>query len=667
MLHSPRPLFRTDAVTTRLLRPSALALCLTAALSLALAPQAEAAKKRKPAAKPTAPAVTACGDFHAFTNADWLKAHPVPANGAVSSFGELVERATRRQRELLDESARAPRDATQKLLGDFWTSGQDEAAIERDGTAAIAPLLRRIDGIAKPKDVVAVITDLHRTGLPVAFGFGPGIGSLTAPSRMAVFSPGGYGLPEAGYYTRNDADGRILLGEYNGHVRRLLALAGTPQARVEADAQLAIGVESRLAKLAGNRLDLKSVATKDLPKRFRNLQLDAFLKAQGVNVTEVAFAETGYFTQLDKLVDSLKPAEWQAYLRYRVADMMAPYLGKNWREADHAFRGRLLRGDDAMASYQARTLEALDTTLGPMLESAYVTRHLPDANRQRAGAIAGQVRGAMVAAIDQAGWMDDGAKNAAKAKLERLSIEIGQPARTYDFTAPTMSRASFAGNVLIAAAWRHREDMKRIGAPVDGADWDVAAYTPALQYDAANNRLLITAAILQEPVLDMDRGLAEQYGSLGAMVGHELTAIVAGGGSRREASAWETRIAPLAGYYGRFAYATDASLKVDGARTLARDAADLSGLELARDAWRQAEPTANASAEQGFFRGWARLWPQQLSRAAATAHAASATQAPGNVRTNAPLSLMPAFSAAFSCKPTDAMQPQGGAKISLWR
>src|SRR5690606_25177691 len=128
-------------------RPLALALILALAAGLA-APDGHAAKK--PARKAKAPAVSAaCTDFYASANADWLKANPMPDSGAISALGQLTVRAQQQQRDLLDAAMQAPQGNVQQLLGDFWASGLDEAAVERDGANPVAPLLKRIDGIRK--------------------------------------------------------------------------------------------------------------------------------------------------------------------------------------------------------------------------------------------------------------------------------------------------------------------------------------------------------------------------------------------------------------------------------------------------------------------------------------------------------------------------------------
>lgn len=669
-----------------ILRPSALAFCLVLAVA---APHADAAKKRKPAAPApkAAPSATACTDFYAFANADWLKAHPVPADGSVSALGQLAARAQQQQRDLLDASMNAPQNGVQKLLGDFWASGLDEAAVERDGAAPIAPLLARIGAIKKAQDVAPAIAALHQIGIPVAFNFTADIDLKNLDTYLGYFAQGGMGLPDATFYTRSDADARALLGRYNGYVQKILALSGTPQAKVASEAQLVIDLETRIARLSKTQEALRSinasygpVPTKDFAKKYRNLQLAAFLKAQGVNAEQVSMADAALFAQLDKMIGSLKPAQWQAYLRFHVGNAMAPYLSKNWREADHEFRGRLLRGEDEPAERWRQVLDAINASAGSMLAHEYVARHLPDADRERADAIARGVKEALGNAIERNTWMDAQTKVEARSKVDRIKIEIGSPRHDLDFTTQPMGRGSFGGNILIASTWHHREEMKRIGKANASRRWDVLPQSPSLNYDLAHNRLYVTAAVLQAPVLDVKQPLAAQYGGLGAMIGHEMISAVDAKGrlidssetlrdwwSPATATAWDTRIAPLGTYFARFSYPGNPTLKIDGLRTREQNVADLSGLELAWAAYAKAEPQAKAADQQHFFRGWARLWPQQLSTRAATVHAATAAYPPGQSRTNGPLMQLPAFGTAFGCKAGNAMLLPEPDRLSIWR
>ena len=133
------------------------------------------------------------------------------------------------------------------------------------------------------------------------------------------------------------------------------------------------------------------------------------------------------------------------------------------------------------------------------------------------------------------------------------------------------------------------------------------------------------------------------------------------------AAAWQARTAPIAPYYARFAYPGNPAAKVDGTRTLASNIADLSGLELAWRAYAKAEPQAKAADQQAFFRGWARVWPQQLAPATANAMASASPYSPGQWRANAPAMQSPAFGTAFGCKAGSAMVVPDADRLTIWR
>lgn len=662
----------------------ALALGLVAVLS---APDADAQKRRsKPKAK--TPAVSAeCSDFYSAANAEWLKAHPSPdADGSLSALEQLGERARRQQIDLLDSAMASPQGNVQKLLGDFWASGLDEAAVERDGAQPIAPLLERINAIRRTKDVAPAIAALHQVGIPVAFNFGADVDLRDLDRHIGYFGQGGLGLHDPAFYTRTDAETRALLGHYNGYVQQILALTGTPKAQLAAQAQQVIDLETRIARASRPLAELRDPRTNYAPvpvaglgKQYKRLRLDEFLKAQGVNDDSVSIAHPELFAQLDTLVGALKPEQWKTYLRWRVGDAMAPYLAKAWRDAHFDFRGRRLAGIAAPAPRQQQVLDAINLAAGPMLAREYVGRHLPPASRARAEEIATQVRDAMAASIERDPRLSPQTKAEARAKLAAARIEIGAPRRDLDFTVQPMGRGSFGGNMLIASTWRHREEMKRIGRGNADRRWTVLPQQPALAYDLAHNRLIVTAAMLQPPVLDLRQPAAAQYGSLGALVGHELSHgidhrgrfVDAKGDARdwwtpQDAAAWEQLGSRVIAQYGAHPYPELKGVQLDGRLTRDINLGDLAGVEAAWAAFRAAQPDAGKDAQQSFYRAWAALWPQRMSAVVAAERAASSPHTPGQWRTNGPLLNQPAFGEAFGCKAGTPMRLPAEQQIRFW-
>jgi putative endopeptidase len=558
--------------------------------------------------------------------------------------------------------------------------------VERDGANPVAPLISRINAIRRAKDIPPSIAALHQVGIPVAFNFGADVDLADTDRHIGYFTDGGYGLPDPAFYTRTDQETRDVMARYRAYVQRILVLTGTPEAQAAGEAQWVIDLETRLAQAArplrtqqDPRAGYVPVPTANLGKQFKRLQLADFIKAQGVTDDQVSMPNPALFTLLDGLVGSLPPAQWKAYLRWRVGDAMAPYLSKTWRDAAFEFRGRVLAGQAAPVPRQQQVLDAINLAAGPMLGREYVARYLPATTRARAEEVAGHVRDALVASIDRDARLGESARAEARAKLAALRIEVGAPRRDLDYTVQPMGRGSFGSNMLIASTWRHREEMRRIGRGNADRRWDVLPQQPALAYDVPQNRLIVTAAVLQPPVLDVTQPLPAQYGAFGALVGHELShaidtrgRLISARGEARdwwtpsETAAWSSLAARVAGQASARAHPGLTGVNLNGSLVDDVLIADLAGVELAEAGMRRAVPSPATSDLQAFYTGWARLWPEQLSVDAATERAATSIYPPGAWRTNLVLSNQPGFATAFTCKAGAPMAPKVDQQIRLW-
>ena len=668
MISAPRPLVL------------ALGVALVALVSAADA-DAQRRKSRAPAVSPQ------CADLYAHANAAWLKTHQAPADaGAVTALGQLSELALQQQRQLLDAAMASPDNDVQHRLGDFWASGLDEAAVEADGSRPIATLLSRIDAIGKSRDVPATIAALHQVGIPVAFNFAPDVDLQALDRHIGYFMQGGMGLPDPAFYTRDDADTRVVMDRYRAYVRQILALTGTPEQRLDGDVAAVIAIETALARKSRSLNELNSPADNFAPvpvaqaaKRYRNLQLDKFLAAQGVKDDRVSMANPALFAELDAMVGKLKPEQWRAYLRCRVGDAMAPYLSRSYRDASFGFRGQVLEGRSVQAPRWRQVLDAINVAAGPMLGREYAAAHLQPEERRQAGLVIDELRQALLAAVDASRWLGAPAKAEARAKLEAMAIEVGTPRRDLDYTVQPMGRGSFGSNMLIASTWRHGQEMKRIGKGNADRRWDVLPQEPALAYDIAQNRLIATAAALQAPIFDAARPEL-LYGAFGALVGSQLNRAIDAQGSHVDArgqvrdwwspadrDAWTALGNRVAAQYASQDYPGVKGARVDGALVRNVALADQAGLELAATAHAKAQPQASQAARQALFEAWSRLWAQQVAANTASERLKTDIHAPGPLRSNLPAANLPEFAAAFACKPGQPMTRAEADQVKVWR
>src|SRR3982751_4932127 len=77
----------------------------------------------------------ACDDFFQYANGTWVKNTPIPpSQSRWGSFNILAENNRDYSHEILERAAKQTNATSEtKLLGDFYASGMDEAAIEKAG------------------------------------------------------------------------------------------------------------------------------------------------------------------------------------------------------------------------------------------------------------------------------------------------------------------------------------------------------------------------------------------------------------------------------------------------------------------------------------------------------------------------------------------------------
>jgi putative endopeptidase len=671
-------------MSTRLLLP-----LVSACLLVLAGPAAAQANARGLDPRNLDATTAACTDFYQHANGGWLKANPVPAGFASwGLFDEMTQRNLQQQRELLESAAASPQDGLDQLLGAFYASGMDEAAIEAAGAKPLAPVFERIAKLKKPRDFAPLLADLHARGLPVLFDFGANDDLADPSQRIAYASQGGLGLPDRDYYLRGEEQARTLLAAYRAYVERLLTLAGS--AAPARDAEAVLQIETRLARASLSLLQLRDpkasyrpTPVKELTKAYPGLNWKTFLKAQQLaKLDRVSLAHVAFFTEVENLIKTLPPEQWQAYFRFHVAHAMAPYLSRGFQDAHEALYLRTLRGSQEPLPRWRRVLVTVDALLDHGIGRRYAERHFPDATGAEAAKLVQAVRDALRAKLEASPWMGAAARTQAVAKLDALDVKLGHPPRWPQTDGLAFERNDYAGNVLRAVAWRHKRHMAAIGKPREDWQWPQSAQAVNAYYDPARNQLVLPAGFVQPPLFDPAADAALNYGGFGAFVAHELMhgfdvlgssfdaqGKLAPWWTPADANAFALRTKPLEAQYD--AYTGLGPTKVSGRLTLAENIADLGGLEIAWHAFAATAPGATKidahTPQQRFFLAWAQAWRRNYTDEALTELLQTDVRAPAKWRVNGPLANLAPFTQGFACKPGKAGFVRAAKEqVSIW-
>ncbi|MBW8366926.1 MAG: M13 family metallopeptidase [Arenimonas sp.] len=611
-----------------------------------------------PAAAQRAPAApAACADFYSHANAGWLRQNPLPAGANSLTRWDQLNALGLSQRDQVLAATTAPAGATVSVrLADLFASAQDEAAIEAAGLTPVKPLLAIIDKIKRSKDIAPAVAALHAAGMPVLVDLQVLRDNQGNP--YAQVGPAGLGLPDAGFYASADPLVQPVEARYLATVAQWLKLAGTPEAKMVEQAGWVGRMERDLAKatLAGRSFQVMNI--KEAQKLGGSIDLGAILKAHGLKASQVALSTPEFFRALDTLIANTKPDQWKAYLKAQVLRDMAPNLAKGFNEPWGQLYEVTLAGQPAPTPRAVRARRVLEARVPELLDAAYTQRFLPVPRQERAQAVAAAVKTSALAAVDAAAWLSPAGKAAARQRLEGMQIQIGVNAPDNLFDSLKFSRQDLAGNTLALRRWMMPYALVRARAA-----WPAEQWQPLVAWLPQENRLLVTAATLQPPLLD-DAGSAMDFGAFGALLAQQMSlAIQTWDGA--DASAWSKRATPLIAQYNAYS-ATGGATRVNGTRSFLQNQADLAGVELAWNAL-NAQGKPDAAASKAFFTGWAGLWARQDKDTALAAAQATANHAPGKWRVNGPLSNLPAFADAYSCKGKVAMQRPAKDQVALWR
>jgi len=325
---------------------------------------------------------------------------------------------------------------------------------------------------------------------------------------------------------------------------------------------------------------------------------------------------------------------------------------------------------------------AADRDLGEAVGRAYVDRVFPASSKEKVLRIVHAIEHAFDEEVGSLEWMSDATKAAARVKLGGIVDKIGYPDRWRDYSSVAVSRQSSLTNAYHASEFAVGDDLARIGKPRDRSRWGMTPPTVNAYYSSSDNTINFPAGILRPPFFDANASDAENFGSLGAVVGHELThgfddqgrKFDAVGNLRdwwgpEDASRFEQRAACVRDEYSAFVAVDDVHL--NGAQTLGENTADNGGLRIALRALhdvlhadgKEDEVVNGLTADQRFFIAFSHVWCGQQSPEFLRLMAQSNVHSPSRFRINGVVRNMPEFRTAFGCKAGEAMAPDPACAV----
>lgn len=637
-----------------------------------------------------------CDDFYQFANGTWRANNPIPPSMTRwSKRWQAGETAKDKLRGILEEASadtNAPKGSTEQIIGDYYGACMDASHVNARGLDPVRPWFAKIDAAHDKAGLQQVIFELQDILISAPFAFGSQQDPHKPSWVLADFGAAGLGLPDRDYYLKPEPRFKDAREKYVAHVAAMLQLAGWDQKSAAAGAQTVMGIETKLAEASLDNVALRDPAATDHNTTFAQLQAMAphldwtayFQHKQLPTDVDINVDQPKFMQEVDRQVEQTSLADWQLYLKWQVLNSVASSLSDPFVDEDFAFNDKYLAGATEIKPRWKRCVESTDRLLGEALGQKYVEKYFPPAAKARMQEMVRNLLLAMRDDILSRPWMSDDTKEKAMAKIATFNPKIGYPDKWKDYSHVVIHRDAFFEDMIAGRKFVELDDREQIGKPVDRGRWGMTPPTSDAYYNPLMNEIVFPAGILQPPAFDMNAVDAVNYGAIGVVIGHEISHGFDDQGAQfdflgRLRNWWtdadlknfQTRAACVVDQFDH--YYIEKDIHHNGKLVLGESIGDLGGAKIAFLAYEKSlegKPRpANIDGftpEQQFFIAWGQFRGDAMRPEFQRLMVQGDPHPVSKFRVIGPLSNLPEFQQAFSCKAGDAMVRPPDKRCDVW-
>jgi endothelin-converting enzyme/putative endopeptidase len=280
--------------------------------------------------------------------------------------------------------------------------------------------------------------------------------------------------------------------------------------------------------------------------------------------------------------------------------------------------------------------------------------------------------------------MTEETKQRAYRKVATFRPKIGYPDKFRDYSALEVSADDLLGNVRAVAAFETDRELRKIGSPVDRDEWFMLPQHVNAYYNPGMNEICFPAGILQAPFFDADAEPAENYGGIGAVIGHEIGHGFDDQGSQYDEhgqlenwwteddrAAFQQRADKLIAQYDGFEPQALPGEHVNGALTVGENIGDLGGITIGLKAYgislggEDAPVVDGRTGTQRVFLNYANVWRSKRRKELMMQLLTVDPHSPDEFRANIVRNL-DEFVEAFDVQPGDGLWLDPADRVRIW-
>jgi len=660
----------------------------------------------------TSSEVNPCEDFYEFACGGWTARNHDSIPKSQTSWALSWDRA---QLDIQNSMVKLL-EKDEGPAGNFFRSCKDTTLIEKEGAKPLKPWFDLIDSIEnKQQSLRSVIVSLNKANLDMFFSWYIDTDSHNNEQNAFFLTQSDTSLPDETYYSEDTPEMQEHRKVFVERVGNFFKLVGREEH--EAEAKLVMDFETKLSQILDDRTTAykehaKTTTWAEVAEMAPNFDWKAwqhslaectesfngipkFCEKDHESILAVGTPEgkplyirnKAFFPKLNTLLAETDIPTIKAVMRWKVVSGAAPSLSPEFEDAMLVWY-KDLYGVQERSPRDRKCFFSTTGTVSWASAQLYADKLFHKPNIKAAVHMLENVRTEFLKAIPDADWMTEDNREDAKHKLKEMFFQVGIPTdKEGEPDWPKRANAlngklgeGYFFNQEIATRLSLQHSMEKLTKTPNRRHWggstplEVNAF-----YGPKSNGLWIPAGILQKPFFDYENSDAQNYGSVGTILGHEMSHGFDDDGRRYDAKGemkdwWDaktvegfkTRSSCISTLFSKYQVLNK---KVNGVLTLGEDIADAGGLKFAYRAFLAAAPEGKPrsdSEKRLFFTSFAQTWCEVDRKKSALTSVLTDEHAPGKFRVIGGLTQFKPFAEAFQCPEGSPMAPEDKTRCHLW-
>ena len=378
--------------------------------------------------------------------------------------------------------------------------------------------------------------------------------------------------------------------------------------------------EKRNTEILNNIIDYNDFIIKYPNLKFiMNIFIKANKKPGILNLINLEYIKL--FNDLIKLIDI---KYWKIYFIFKILIEFNSYINLYIKKIYFNFYYKTNLGIKKMKPIENQSLEIVKESLGELLGYLYVDKYFDKESKNQVIIMFNYIKKNLESYLINNDWMENITKQKALDKLNNMNIKIGYTDiihKNYDKLNISESNC-YIENILNILEFNIQEILNTLYEKVNKDKWSMNFYEINAYYSPNMNEIVFPAGILQSPIFSLTQDMSLNFGSIGVIIGHEITHGFDDQGCNfdeygnlknwwtiSDKNKYNNKIEIIKNQYDQFIIENN---NVNGKLTLGENIADIGGFILSYNAYKQYLIDTTSKIDDNklkqFFYSYANTW-----------------------------------------------------------